>query len=172
MNRAELNAEASKRGVKSPSKLKTKAAVEAAIAAAVTPPTTLADGTKAFVVSVFKNRTLIEVPTETAAELFGQALGEYGRTHTIEAVERDIAEIARRDPELAASGMAAAALRMAYELENPWNSATSKAQCAKSMRELIEALLERAPEAPNEDGVDAIGAEREARLAGGAAATD
>jgi hypothetical protein len=172
VKRQELNAKAAELGIPDPDKLGTKADVQAAIAAAAKPPTSLADGTTAFVISVFKNRTLIEVPTETAAELFGQALGEYGRTHTIEAVERDIADIAKRDSELAESGMAAAALRMAYELENPWNSATSKAQCAKSMRELLEALLERAGEAPTKDGVDALSAEREARLTGGSATAD
>lgn len=171
MNRSELNAKAAELGIEEPARLKTKGDVEAAIAAAKS-PTSLADGTTAFVVSVFKNRALIEVPRDTAEELFGQPLGDHGRVHTIEAVERDIAEIAKRDPELAECGMAAAALRMAYELENPWNSATSKAQCAKSMRELIEVLLERAPEAPTKDGVDALSAERETRLKGGAAATD
>lgn len=172
MNRSELNAKAARAGVADPGRYKKKADLEVAIAAAAKPPTELADGTSAFVVSVFKNRALVEVPRTTAEELFGEALGDHGRVQTIDAVERDIAEIAKRDPELAKSGLAAAALRMAYELENPWNSATSKAQCAKSMRELIEVLLERAPEAPTKDGVDALSADRESRLKGGAAAKD
>lgn len=172
MNRKELDEKARAAGVSKPEKFKRKADLEAAIAEASPPPSRLADGTPAFVISVFKNRSLIEVPTETAAELFGEQLGDFGRTHVIEAVERDIAEIAKRDQGLAESGMAAAALRMAYELENPWNSATSKAQCAKSLCELLEALLERAPEAPKKDGVDALSTERANRREGRSAAKD
>lgn len=166
MNRKELDDEARAAGIAKPGKFKRKADLEAALAAAASPPGHLADGTTAFVISVFKKRALIEVSTETAGQLFGQALGDFGRTHTIEAVERDIAQIAKRDCGLAESGMAAAALRMAYELENPWNSATSKAQCAKSLRELLETLLERAPEVPKKDDIDSLGAERNARRQG------
>lgn len=164
MTRQQLDEKARSLGI-NPKELKTKAAVEAAIAEADL-PAQLASGVPAYVVSIFKKRALLEVSTDTAEELFGRPLAQCGRTHTIEAVERDIAEITKRDRESGESGMAAAALRMAYELEVPWNSATSKAQCAKSLRELLQTLFERAPEAPKKDGVDALSAERDARRQG------
>lgn len=174
--RKELNAEAAKLGIAGAEKLKTKADVEAAITAAQSRPQHFADGTPAFVISVFGppggRRCLIEVSAATAEDLFQQPLASVARFHTIEAVERDIAAIAERDLKVAESGMAAAAVRLAYELENPYNSATSKAQCAKSLRELIERLLEEAPAEEKEDEVSRIGASRSSRIDGGSGAAD
>lgn len=126
------------------------------------------------VISVFgtnRSHALIEIPAEVAAELFGP-LADYPRSDVVEAVELDLAEIAERDEQLAKSGLAAVALRLALELDHPFNSATSKGQCAKTLNETLDRLRELAPEKEESDGVDDLAERRRARRKGGAAATN
>jgi hypothetical protein len=126
-------------------------------------------GPSAKVVSVFgpfNSRCLLDVPADIAVRAFGQ-LDEAARTNTIDAVDRDLAAIRERDPDLADSALAAVAVRLAYELEHPFNSATSKAQCAKALNETLDRLRELAPDEEEEkDKVDRLAAEREKRIAG------
>lgn len=165
--RKELNDLAWELDIDGVEKMRTKAEVEAAIAAAIEPPNHFADGTPAYVLSIVgpvkARRVLIEVTLDVAQQLFDQPLAQRARPHTVDGVERDIAAIAERDPDLAESGTAAAAIRLAYELENPYNSATSKAQCAKSLRELLERLLELAPPEEGKDQLSEIVAGYDAR---------
>lgn len=79
------------------------------------------------------------------------------------AVERDIAEIAKRDKRLAESGLAAAALALARELDKPKNSATSKSMCAKALRETLDRLRELTPPERTMDGIDDLAAKRATR---------
>jgi hypothetical protein len=81
------------------------------------------------------------------------------------ALERELKAIAKRDPALAQSTVAATACALARELDSPNNSATSKSMCAKAMYDAIDRLYELAPAEKDKDGVDDIAAQREARRA-------
>lgn len=84
----------------------------------------------------------------------------------VETVEADLAEIAKRDPRLARSTYAAAALAMARELDNASNSATSKSMCEARMVAAMDRLLELAPAAERKDNVDELKQRREHRRRG------
>lgn len=116
----------------------------------------------------FGSKTLVEMPTDLASALFGQSLAASGRTNAIDAVERDLEVIRQHAPGLADSATAATALRMAYELENPYTSATAKSMCARSLLQAVDRLLELAPEEGGEDGLDALAARIAKRRAGSA----
>lgn len=85
------------------------------------------------------------------------------------AVKRDLAEIARRSPDLAVSGFAATALALAREMDYD-NSATSKSMCAKALVEALSLLRELSPPDTKRDGLDDLAARRAKRLNGGSAA--
>lgn len=75
-----------------------------------------------------------------------------------EAVARDLEEIARADPVLARSSLAEAALALAAEVDTVANSATSKAACARELRETMNQLREMAPVEEDVSEVDRIAA--------------
>jgi hypothetical protein len=127
------------------------------------------------VVSVFgpfASRALIELPVDVARELFGDPLTDSRRSNVIEAVERDIEAIRKRDAALADSGLAASAIALAYELEHPYNSATSKAMCAGKLHEALDKLRELTPAGEERDKVTEIEEQRERRRNRRAAAAD
>lgn len=129
---------------------------------------------QARVVSVFgpfASRVLIEIPTSEAEPLFPHPLVASSRSEVFEGVERDLAEIAELDEDLAKSGLAGTARALALEIENPYNSATSKAMCAGQLRDTLARLRELAPEEKEEDALDEIAKRRAARLADGASAS-
>lgn len=108
------------------------------------------------VFGMFEARTLIEMPTEMARKLFG-SIPAAMRPDNIAAVERDIERIRELDSALAESALAATALQMAYEMTNPFNSATSKSMCARALLETMEQLRELTPDGEEEgDELDAI----------------
>lgn len=80
----------------------------------------------------------------------------------VAAVKRDIDALAKRDPKLATSGLAALALSLAKEMDAK-NSATSKSMCARALAETLASLEELAPAAPMKDAVDEIAARRDKR---------
>jgi predicted phage-related endonuclease len=82
-----------------------------------------------------------------------------------EAVKRDLRRLAERDPELANSGTAAAALALAREIDESDNSATSKSMCAKALQDILAQLRELAPTEEGRDGIDDLSAKRNARIA-------
>lgn len=82
----------------------------------------------------------------------------------VAAVERDLAELAKRDKALASSAMAAAALALARELDAK-NSATSKSMCARALTETLEKLRALAPDEEAHDQLDSLAARRAARVA-------
>jgi hypothetical protein len=88
------------------------------------------------------------------------------------AVERDLAEIRRRDSDLADSALAASALTLACELDKPGNSATSKSMCARVLVDTLDRLRELAPPDEENDGLDDLARKRAARLGGRAASAD
>lgn len=87
------------------------------------------------------------------------------KTPTVAGVERDLAAIAKRDPELAKSGLAASALALAREMDDD-NSATSKSMCARALLDTLDRLRQLAPAKEEKDGVDELSARRAARRQG------
>lgn len=63
------------------------------------------------------------------------------------------------------SGLAATAVEMARQLDNPRNSATAKSMCAGRLQEALDRLLELNPPATEDSPLDEIRARRAARLA-------
>lgn len=127
------------------------------------------------VVSVFGpfgSRTLVDMPTGLAVDLFEVPLGEAARTDVIDAALREVAGVRSRDPELADSALAASAVALAYEIAHPWNSATSKSMCARELREHMDRLRELLPPEEDRNPVDDLRVRRTARRAGMAAAED
>lgn len=87
----------------------------------------------------------------------------------VEAVREELGALDRSKAGAAGSAMAAAALVLAAELDDPTNSATSKSMCSKELRELMGRLHELAPSEPAKDGVDELRARRERRVGGAGA---
>lgn len=114
----------------------------------------------------FASRALVEMSADLACELFDGPLSGMGRTKLVEAVERDLAVLGELDPKLPESALAASALALAYEIEHPYNSATSKSMCAKQLRETLDRLRELAPDVAGKDEVDDLSKRRAERLAG------
>lgn len=119
----------------------------------------------------FGSRTLVEMPTSVAVEVFSGGLASSSRSGVVEAVERDLAAIRSRSPEVADSGLAASAVALAYELEDPFVSATAKSMCAKALADAMVRLREWAPPVEEKDGLDELKARRTARRRVGGAAT-
>lgn len=81
------------------------------------------------------------------------------------AVEKDLAAIRVRDEALADSALAASALVLARELDDPGNSATSKSMCARALQDHLERLRELLPPKREKDRADEIAERRKRRLA-------
>jgi hypothetical protein len=116
----------------------------------------------------FNSRVLIELPVDRAAKMFAGPLGQFSPTQLVESVQRDLAKIREASEPLADSALAASALAMAIEIENPHNSATSKSMCARALFDALEELRVLTPPAAEKDALDELKARREGRLAGGA----
>ena len=110
-------------------------------------------------------RALVEMSVEDAIELTGRNPAEAPRALVIEGVERDL----ERTPDLAGSALAGLARAMAFEIEHPHNSATSKSMCAGQLRDTLDRMRELAPPKEEADEFDDLVSRRAARLAGGAA---
>lgn len=116
----------------------------------------------------FNSRALVEMSAERALELFEQPLSSaLSPIHVIDATMAEITELAARAPNLGLdeSAMAASALALAYEIQNPFNSATSKSMCAHELRETMSKLRDLAPARDEDDGIDDLSTRRAARLA-------
>ena len=92
------------------------------------------------------------------------ALEGLGRMTVVEAVARDLENLAKHAPGLDESAEAATALALARELDSR-NSATSKSMCARALNETMDKLRAMAPPAKEGDGLDELEARRAARLA-------
>ena len=97
---------------------------------------------------------------------------EFGElTTVVAAVIRDLADIARTSPELASSTLAATALALAREMDDAGrdkpNSATSKAMCANSLREVMDRLRELMPAEEEADALDDLAARGNASVPSG-----
>lgn len=81
------------------------------------------------------------------------------------AVGRELVEIRRRAPGAADSALAALALALAAEVDDPGNSATSKSMCAKVLVDALDRLRELAPAQEAGDRLDDLSARRQRRRA-------
>lgn len=88
------------------------------------------------------------------------------RKSVVAAVERDLARIAERDPELAESGVAMAALSLAADIDSGKTSATAKASCVRALAVAFERLRAMLPDDPRGDRLDELAARRDARRSG------
>jgi hypothetical protein len=80
----------------------------------------------------------------------------------VAATKRELAEIAERDPDLASSSLAAAALTMARGMDSS-TSVAQKSLAAKELANLMGRLQELAPKAKRKDRVDDLTARRAER---------
>lgn len=117
------------------------------------------------VFGAFNSRVLIEMPAEAAQGMFPEPFGESGRLNVIEAAEREVEAIRKHDTDLADSALAASTVALAYEIANPYNSATSKSMCAREMRDTLDRLRELAPEEDHADSLDELKQRRSERQA-------
>lgn len=120
----------------------------------------------------FNSRALVEVSSTVAQQLVDDATIDPAPVFVVDAVRRDLASLAERDAELAGSGLAMSMLTMAYEMSNPYNSATSKSMCAKALADGMRQLRELAPPVKEADAIDDLADRRAKRLAGEPAAAD
>jgi hypothetical protein len=79
---------------------------------------------------------------------------------TVDRVRSDLKEMG---PELENSALAGAALTLAADLDNPRNSATSHAMCAKALLDVMAQLRELAPPKKAKDAIDKIRAKDDRR---------
>lgn len=84
----------------------------------------------------------------------------------VAAVRRDLAALAERAPDLAESGLAAAAISLALELDVSISS-HGKAQAAKALLDITNRLFDLAPAVEEHDDLHDLRARRAARLEGG-----
>lgn len=111
----------------------------------------------------FGSRALVELPTTVARQMIDDGIVDPAPAFLLDAVRAELASIAKRDKELAASARAELARSLAYEIANPHNSATSKAACSRELRETLDRLHELAPPARQADRLDKVKQEREKR---------
>ena len=74
-------------------------------------------------------------------------------------------DLGRLPADLAGSVLAASALALAREIDDPGNSATSKSMCARALLDTVDRLLARAPADEERDGLDDLTSRRSNRIA-------
>lgn len=89
-----------------------------------------------------------------------------GLVTVVASVERDLARIAKRDPDLAESSLAAAALVLAERMDDQISSPTAVSNCARALTEILDRIRALVPPQAERDGVDEIADARAKRRAG------
>lgn len=117
----------------------------------------------------FSANVVVSMTVDRAEQLFG-SLADITPMRTLRATEQDLAAIRKRDKALADSALAAVALSMARELDNPYNSATSKSMCAGKLQDVMDRLRDLAPPQKKGDALDDLADRRKARRSAGVAA--
>lgn len=107
------------------------------------------------IVGPFGSKAVVILPTDVAQEMFPEGLAYSGLKDVVAGVERDLSEIRSRDVKLAESGLAMTALALAYEMANPYTSATAKSMCAARIKEALDRLWELVPPKQEADRIDA-----------------
>lgn len=126
-----------------------------------------ATGSEARIVSVFKvgpfaELALVLMSVEAAQQI---ATASDNRGVVVEGVAKDLDAIREAAAPLADSALAGSAMTLALEMENPYNSATSKSMCANSLLATMNRLTELLPPKQETSALDDLRARREARRA-------
>lgn len=153
---------------KASSKRSTSSRKKTTAAAVVKPPKLGIVNHPCSVVSVygpFGNRTLVDMPTDWVEIIFKEIGRPPSPSRVIDAVSLEMEKLRKVDAELADSALAATALALAFELDHPGNSATSKSMCARALNETMDKIRALAPPADEKDGVDELSQAREKRRA-------
>lgn len=103
----------------------------------------------------------------TAAELSDPSADGPSGGEVLIAVRKDLSTM---PDELRGSGLAAIAVELARQLDNPLNSATSKSMCAGQLRDTLDRLRELMPAEEEADALDELASRPNLRIAGGATA--
>jgi hypothetical protein len=111
----------------------------------------------------FGNYALVEMTIDQARGLVDEGEIEPAPVFIVDAVLGELDDLGKRDEKLAGSTLGALAKSLAYELANPHNSATSKAACARELREALDRLRELAPPEQTTDRLDEVKQRREQR---------
>ncbi len=82
------------------------------------------------------------------------------------AVQDELKLMAERSPAIRGSALAALAVALAREVDDPGNSATSKSLCAGRLIDAVDRLRASVPAEVEADGLDDLAARRDRRLAG------
>lgn len=118
------------------------------------------------VVSAYKGRAMVEMTVDEAKALLAvDNLDDARPALVIEAAERDVERIRRRDPDLADSVLSASMIAMAYEVANPYNSSTSKSMCQARIEATMDTLRALMPPERKRDSIDELADKRTNRLA-------
>lgn len=72
------------------------------------------------------------------------------------AVESDLKVLGKRRPDLPDTALAASALEIARQLDDPENSATSKSMCSRALAETMDRLEQLAPAKKEGDKLDEL----------------
>lgn len=81
------------------------------------------------------------------------------------AVTDELKLMADRAPEIRGTALAALAVALAREVDDPDNSATSKSLCAGRLIDAVDRLRQMVPAEVQADGLDDLAARRDRRLA-------
>lgn len=82
------------------------------------------------------------------------------------AVRGELETMAGRAPEIRGTALAALAVAMAREVDDPGNSATAKSMCAGRLIDAVDRLRATVPAEIQADGLDDLAARRDRRIAG------
>lgn len=86
------------------------------------------------------------------------------RRTVVAAVQDELKRMAERSPEILGSALAALAVALAREVDDPGNSATSKSMCAGRLIDAVDRLRAAVPAEVPADGLDDLAARRDRRL--------
>jgi hypothetical protein len=109
------------------------------------------------------HRRGITVPPKARKAEIEELLGVEDDHTVVAAVQRDLDSLGRRLPRLPKTALAASALELARQMDDPQNSATSKSMCSRALIETLDRLEELAPPVKEGDRVDELAEKRSSR---------
>lgn len=86
-------------------------------------------------------------------------------TSVVEALERDLTEWGKVNPVVPVCAMAALALRLASDLDNPRTSANAASMVSNALKDALKELAAMVPESAGKDSIDELAEQRRQRLA-------
>lgn len=98
----------------------------------------------------------VKLPARARKAEIEELLGIGVDRSVLAGVERDLGEMARRDARVPGTALAASARALAEQLDDPEASATSKANCARALRETLERIEDSLPEVKRGDRLDEL----------------